>query len=307
MDDRQTQIREGAGLEESRINQDFVDFLQKWSSPVLFVLAGLALAYWGWQHLEQRREAHVNEAFVAYEEVAGTRNPSPDALLRIADEYNGVVGVAALARTRAADTYLDAARTGMQPGADVDQDGAPVNAEDVLDDDRRTRFLDEAGSLYQTVFNDTSSKKGSEVLALNAANGLAAVALSKGDGEKARSWFNRAAEIADKADFAAHAAIARERAGEVEELLVEPKVYDQSELPQATVNDAADMVTRVIDDSADEGETLPTPDADAAPGATTEPESQPAADTQPESQPEPEADTADDAPADSDPAASDDE
>ena len=38
MDERQTQIRQGAGLEESRINTEFLDFLNKWSSPVLIVI-----------------------------------------------------------------------------------------------------------------------------------------------------------------------------------------------------------------------------------------------------------------------------
>ena len=55
MDERQQQIKAGAGLEESRINQDLIDFLQKWGSWILMALAVAALAYAGLQWLERQR------------------------------------------------------------------------------------------------------------------------------------------------------------------------------------------------------------------------------------------------------------
>ena len=43
MEERQTQIREGAGLEESKLNVEFIDWLQRWSTPILLLVAGAAL------------------------------------------------------------------------------------------------------------------------------------------------------------------------------------------------------------------------------------------------------------------------
>ena len=45
LDRRTRQITEGAGLEESRLNQDFVEFLKKWSTPLLLVIVAAVAAY----------------------------------------------------------------------------------------------------------------------------------------------------------------------------------------------------------------------------------------------------------------------
>jgi hypothetical protein len=42
MDERQTQIRERAGLEEARYNQDFIEFLRRFGTPILMVAAVIA-------------------------------------------------------------------------------------------------------------------------------------------------------------------------------------------------------------------------------------------------------------------------
>ena len=55
MDDRQTEIRAGAGLEDSRINKEFIDFLNKWSSPVIMVFAVAALVWAGLRWMEQKK------------------------------------------------------------------------------------------------------------------------------------------------------------------------------------------------------------------------------------------------------------
>src|SRR3954466_11659733 len=45
MDQRQAQIRERAGLEESRLNQEFIEWLRKWGTPMLLAVALLSVAY----------------------------------------------------------------------------------------------------------------------------------------------------------------------------------------------------------------------------------------------------------------------
>ena len=65
MDERQTQIRQGAGLEESRINTEFLDFLNKWSSPVLIVIGLIGLGWFGLNYLERSKQSRMNNAFAA--------------------------------------------------------------------------------------------------------------------------------------------------------------------------------------------------------------------------------------------------
>ena len=81
MDDRQTQIRQGEGLSESRVNQDFIDFLNKWSSPVLLVLAVAALTWAGLQWMEKKKIEKVNNAFADLEAATAGNNPSPASLV----------------------------------------------------------------------------------------------------------------------------------------------------------------------------------------------------------------------------------
>ena len=80
MDDRQTKIREGAGLEDSRINQEFVDFLNKWSSPVLIVLAVAALIWAGLTKLEQMKNEKIDNAFGEFQAAIEGGNPAPTSL-----------------------------------------------------------------------------------------------------------------------------------------------------------------------------------------------------------------------------------
>ena len=54
MDERQTQIREAAGLDESRLNTEFVEFLRKWGPIALGVLAVAALAFVGRNYLREQ-------------------------------------------------------------------------------------------------------------------------------------------------------------------------------------------------------------------------------------------------------------
>ncbi|RKZ11529.1 hypothetical protein DRQ53_15905, partial [bacterium] len=127
MDQRHEQIREGAGLEESRINTEFVDLIKKWSTPVLFVAAAIAFGYLMLQKLEERRVTRVDQAFVEMEQARSSINPSPDSLLRLADDYSDIRAVAPMARLAAADIYLESVVLAIEPGAPVTYAGVPEN------------------------------------------------------------------------------------------------------------------------------------------------------------------------------------
>ncbi len=213
MDDRQTKIREGAGLEDSRVNQDFIDFLNKWSSPVLIVLAVGALVYAGLQYLDRRQKARIDRAFGEYEAAIAGGNPSPSSLESIASEpSNDVRSVPELALLKATDIYLEAAMRGVAPGAQID----PVtqtfsNPDDLLNDEQRGQYLDQAKSTAQKVYNACKDDPAKAVLTMQALSRLAAVAEGKKDFAQAKSYYEQLKSLGEKQQFEPIMAFADER------------------------------------------------------------------------------------------------
>ncbi|MEM1423311.1 MAG: hypothetical protein AAGH64_04835, partial [Planctomycetota bacterium] len=60
MDDRQQQVKIGAGLEESRINRELIDWLNKWGMRILIVVLLVVAAYQGSRFLEVRANTARN-------------------------------------------------------------------------------------------------------------------------------------------------------------------------------------------------------------------------------------------------------
>lgn len=196
MDDRQTQIREGKGLEDSRVNQDFIDFLGKWSSPVLLTLAVAAGIWAGLQHLERKKVARVDQAFSELASATAGGNPSPASLKTIAAEYAGVRAVPTIALLTTTDLYLNAFMLGVEPGAVPDPStGLPVEA-DMLDDAQRQVYLEQAGKFAQQVLDLVKGVEGQELLAMQAMSRLAAINEGKRDFEGARSIYEELAGLA---------------------------------------------------------------------------------------------------------------
>ncbi len=213
MDDRQTEIRQGEGLNDSRVNQDFVDFLNKWSSPVLMVLAVAALSWAGMQWLENKKIEKVNRAFGDLEAAMAGGSPSPASLRTLATEYAGVRAVPELALLQTTDLYLNAFVRGIEPGAQIDSvTGQPLDENDLLDETQRSAYLEQAGQLAQEVIDLTDGNEGKAILAVQAMVRLAAVKEGKRDFDGAKSMYTKAAERARDAGFVTLAAFADQRA-----------------------------------------------------------------------------------------------
>lgn len=210
MDERIKGIKEGAGREESRINEDLLEFLQKWSTPALMVLAALAVAYWGWNKYKQMQVAKVNQATSAYTSATVGGPANPDTLGNIAREYASVRSFGVLAKLDLADVYLLAVQRGLAPGVEYSPD-ANLAPGDVLDDAGRTMYLERAGKLYREVFDTAGSASGKEPLAIEALFGLAAVAETKGDVEGARTHLGKAKALCEKVNYEALAIVAEKR------------------------------------------------------------------------------------------------
>lgn len=221
MDDRQTKIREGAGLEDSRVNQEFIDFLNKWSSPVLIVLAIAALTWAGLQKLEQMRQEKIDQAFSEYESVVAGGNPSPNSLKTIAEdaEKKNVDSVAHLARLREVDLYLGAYALGLAPGAQIDQATQSVsNPDDILDDQRREQYRALAETTAKQVLTATEGDEDKVVFAMQAISRLASVEESRDDFDAARSYYERLSSLAEQHKFPSIQSYAQQRIAGLDEL-----------------------------------------------------------------------------------------
>ncbi|MBM4109120.1 MAG: hypothetical protein FJ255_09990 [Phycisphaerae bacterium] len=230
MDERQRQIREQAGLDESKVNEELIDFLRKWGTPILLIIALASVAYAANAHFKQRANDKMEEAFAELAAAAGSQTPSPESLRRLAEDYDGVRAVGVLARLTAADIHLATLRTGLKPGASPKPDGSH-DAGDLVTPDERALYLTQARELYQKVVELSSGKPGRDTLHLNGLYGLAAVEECAGSFDRAREIYGMLAGVAERAGFAAHAGLARKRLGDLESLANAPALLSQSQLP----------------------------------------------------------------------------
>ncbi len=254
MDKRQTEIVEGAGLDEGRINQDLIDFLSKWSSPLLFAMALIAGGWWFWNYRGEQQTAYRDSALVQLENATLSGNPNPVTLVALADEFSDVDGVPARALLAAGDVRLSAASRGIAPGAQVNQDGT-VAEEDLLSDEDRADEFDKAAKLYKRAWDLTKDEPAMALHAVGAASGIAAVAESLGDVAGARQAYERLIDIAEKANYSQQAAVAKRRLASLEERLSEaPTLFTKGELPELYADrplESEDGVTPLIEGSTD--------------------------------------------------------
>ncbi len=284
-DIRLGELKEGAGLEDSRINQDFVDFIRKWSTPLLMVAAAIAIGYFLYNKRIEARQAHIDEAFTQYNQSANTFSPSPDALRRIAEDYDDVKGVSVMARVAAADEYLRSVQRGIRPGSPLDpQTGEPENEEDYLNDADRERLLGEAEEMYRQVWNDTQGNPAMAIHTLGALYGLAAVSESRMDVDAAKNALDQAMALAEDRGFIEHVALTRQRIEALPRLtrVSLPKKADLPPEPEPEVIPPLEGETEVLDEGPvgpqlPEGDAVDAEDGDAAASDGTGDESDTAA------------------------------
>jgi hypothetical protein len=211
LDRRQTEIQVGAGQTESRINREFVEFLRKYTWVITLLIAAIVASVYAVNYV---RALRVEKTRLAWSEVWAARQAgNPDALLAAADDHAGEGSVPLLARMDAADILLNAAFTGVRPGAERDpQTGALRNPEaDLLSDQQKAEFLDRAGRQYARVMRETERSAGQTLIWASAAFGLASVHESKGEFDQANALFERIAQRAENERLPDLAAEARAR------------------------------------------------------------------------------------------------
>ncbi|MBS0190487.1 MAG: hypothetical protein U0573_14470 [Phycisphaerales bacterium] len=233
------QIRERAGLEEARLNQDFIDFVTKWSTPLLVVIALVVGGNYLYQQYTKRENEKLTRGFEQLAAAAAVANPSPDSLRQVAADFEGVASVSVLAHLKAGDAYMRSIMRGVKPGADVNQDGTIANVSDELTDEDRAGFLSSAFEQYKLAAEQVKGKPGKETLYVGALFGMAAVAESRGQEAEAKALYEQiksaAAGTSDLQDFAK---IAENRIADLPKVLAVGKLPPKATLPPATREEA---------------------------------------------------------------------
>jgi len=272
MDDRQRQIREGAGLAESRLNEEFIEFLQKWSMPLLVAIAVIAVGYTVYGKMQKARTEKVDLAFQELDAAASTANPNPESLERIAEEYSGIGAVPLVARLAAADSLLRTVRSGIKPGAQLKPDASLASPDDALTEQDRDLSLNRAREYYQQAFDQASRNESQKPLTITALYGLAAVAECRKELDAARVHYEKIISICENTGFVLHATLARARLDSLNDLTSDVKLYNIADLAPIPEPPSANT---------------PAPDpAPTTPIATDEPKPEPKPDAAPETKPD---------------------
>ena len=219
-------------LTEGKINEDFVDWL-KTKGPTWLLLVLVALAAWLLiVRFKQQKQDHLNAGWSAF-----LSAQLPGSLEDVAAEYADISGLAELANLRAADFYLQAVVTQMPLGADPN-----ASVVDPLTDEDRDDYLSRADRIYQAVIDADETSVGVTLHAVAAMNGKAAVAESRGDGEGAVQWYERAADRAS-VHFPRLAARARELAKTVARFSEPIYLPAETDLPLVAAPTALERAT----------------------------------------------------------------
>lgn len=203
--DRLKQVQQ-TDLTESRVNEDFVNWL-KTKAPtyllvILLVFAG-ALVFKRWQ---AGKQAKVNNAWGA---LADVRGGLPDSIAEVGETHKDIEGVWLLANDWAAGEYLNAIIGDRPLGASLDDLNAPLTA------DQREDYLRLMSKHYQNLIDSDDGTDAVAIHGFKGRMGLALVAECREDlDEAAKEYRGAASRVEDiYEDLAAFATNRAENVG----------------------------------------------------------------------------------------------
>ena len=223
-DDRQFQIRDRAGLEESKLNVEFIEFLRKWGTPMLMAVAVVVGVYALYTRWERAQQAEVSAAFEELTSASSGGRPNPTSLLELADKYAKIKSVGLMARMSAADAWLQAVRQRVAIGAAIkNEDGTLLDEKTgTLTPELREQYLNSAKQQYQAVLDTTKGVAEKRLMAVAAAFGLAAVAESSGNFSEARTAYETAKALSEQAGDTLHVEVATKRLDSIDSIKEAP-------------------------------------------------------------------------------------
>jgi len=227
MEQRQTQIKERAGLDESRLNKEFIDLMEKWGPHFLLALAAVAGLYYGYNWLQRQSAEKADAVMVELDAASAAGNPA--GLERLAEDHPKL-GASLAALTRAADAHLQAARTGVPIGVELKDNKLPDGV-NYLTDEEKKKEVTRAEELFQKINSSADDSVGQSMLAIGAINGLASIAEDRGELDKARGFYEKSQAKAAALGFDHLADAIKKRIGNLDKLKNPPKLYANADLP----------------------------------------------------------------------------
>ncbi|MCL4209513.1 MAG: hypothetical protein HRU76_03200 [Phycisphaeraceae bacterium] len=169
-------------LTDSKVNQEFVDWLRNKGPTWLLGILVVLVAWLGYDRYQQWRQGRQSAAFFDLEYATKV-----ESLENVAIDHAGVASVPELARLRAADTHLTAAVNARDP-----DDGAIT-----LDAEGVRKHLDKAEALFRQVLESVENDPRRLLFRLQALSGLATVAESAGRFDQARQRYDEIIRLAE--------------------------------------------------------------------------------------------------------------
>ena len=242
----------GEGLQESRLNTEFIDFLKKYGDRALFVVLLIVVAYvaWGWWQ-DQQLDA-LDRAF------ADLDSAQSASLLSIAaSEHPGKGSVPVLAQARAAAIELSEARRGYPQTVDL----LVATDEDRLSEEDRNKLRRSALGRLVIVKNQARNNPALAPLLYRAHWDSATAHIDLGEFDQAKSELEAARAVAEQMTSQTSIDLANRRIAELDSIRrARPPVETLAIAPTPAPDQPADE--GVFDPSLFE---VPTKDADPGP------------------------------------------
>jgi predicted negative regulator of RcsB-dependent stress response len=232
MEERQRQIKEGAGLEESRLNTEFIDMMKKWGPHLITVVAILAGLWAARDWWNRKVETRADDAFASFEKALPKDNSpvNPAVFEQIAVDHATGTAVPLEARSVAAAIHMEAARTGIPIGEKL-TDGKLPEGKNFLTAEEKKAELTKAEGLFQTILSSADSSIGQTNIAIGALTGLAAIAEDRAEFDKAKGFYQQAATKAADKKLEQLEKLIKNRLDTLDKLKNPPRLYASTELP----------------------------------------------------------------------------
>lgn len=224
MDSNRLKEVQQTDISESRVNEDFVDWLKNKGPTWLLVIMVILCAWVGWDRIKSMRVQKLDQARMELSDAF-----SPVDLQRIASDYASVREEALL---RAADLYLQSVQTGRTIASSLTPSELPPE----LTADERAMAITEGRRLYNELLDATKGDAGKVLFAVNAQFGLAALAESAGEFDTAREHYTQAANLA-RDQFNMLASQAEQRRDALSALPKEIVLIERTALPRPEIID----------------------------------------------------------------------
>lgn len=226
MDD-QRQIQTGAGLQESRLNEDFINFLRKWGPFVTYGILGVVVLWLGFGQYNSYQDRQTDLAFADLGNADTTGTVA--AYVEVAEKWEGRAAVSALARLQAGRALQNSALLGLEQGAPA----VGYADEQVLNEEERATTWRASIEVLSQV-RDEETARGRTIFAQRARWLIVNAQISLGEFDAARATLEEYIGIAG--EDSAPAGVARARMARLAELATPVLLADR---PTASIDTSA--------------------------------------------------------------------